>query len=462
MKAMGESGTGSSRRQFLKRAGGAAAFLVGAPSLMQILESCGGGIPSAPSSEATPNWAKGGEVHYLASQSFVPQADTKLQELITRWANQHKGWTGVVDLVGLSDLQPKISAAVQSQSGPDMIGMSFNWPWLYDSACADVGDVVDRIQKKNGKFYDAIANYAKVNGTWRAVPFSYTGNAWVYRKDLWGQVGKSEFVTTYDDLLTYAKRLVQASNIPIGVALGHAPGDAPTAWYPVLWAFGGQEVEKDGKTVALDSAGTQKAVEWAVEMWNSGAEGHTVLSWDDSSNNRAWAAHQISATVNGSSIYINSLPGRTNADPMLQQNTGAVTALKGPKAQSNLQSTGTIAVTKWSKNQGAAKDLIEYLMQKDVYSEWLDAGGGYNSYPNALLDNLPLWQKDPILKIYNESIKFSRWVGWPGPPNKAASRAETAFVVTDMFAKAVQNPSSVKSVIKEAAQALDSYYSRPS
>lgn len=453
----------ATRRQFLKRAGGAAAFLVGAPSLMQILESCGGGgIPAQPKSEATPNWSKGGEVHYLASQSFVQQADTKLQELMTRWANQHSGWTAVVDLVGLSDLQPKISAAVQSQSGPDMIGMNFNWPWLYENACADVGDAVQRVQQKNGKFYDAIASYAKVGNTWRAIPFSYTGNAWVYRKNLWSQAGKSNFVTTYDDLLTSGKKVLQATNIPIGVATGHAPGDGPTAWYPVLWAFGGQEVQKDGKTVALDSDGTRRAVEWAVELWNSGVEAHATLSWDDSSNNRAWAGHQISATLNGSSIYINSLPGRTNADAELAQNTDAVPALKGPKAQSNLQSTGTIAVMNWSKNQGAATDLVEYLMQKDVYTEWLVAGGGYNSYPNALLDGIDLWQKDPILKKYNEAIKFSRWVGWPGPPNKAASRAEAAFVITDMFAKAVQSPGNVKQIIKDTAQALDSYYSRPS
>ena len=459
---MGEKGAGIGRRQFLKQAGGAAAVLVGAPSLMQILQSCGGGTASQPSSAATPNLAKGGSLHYLASQSFVAQADTKLQELMTRWASQHKGWTAVLDLVGLSDLQPKISAAVQSSSGPDMIGMNFNWPWLYETACTDVGTAVGRIQKRNGAFYDAIASYSRVNGTWRAIPFSYTANAWVYRNDLWSQAGKPNFVTTYDDLLTSGKRVLAATSTPLGVALGHAPGDAPTAWYPVMWAFGGQEVEKDGKTVALDSGATRKAVEWAVELWNGGVESHTVLSWDDSSNNRAWAAHQISATLNGSSIYINSLPGRNNADATLAKSTGAVTALAGPKAKSNLQSTGSVSVMKWSKNPGAAEDLVEYLMQKDVYAEWLQAGGGYNSYPNALLDSLPLWQKDPILKIYNESVKFSRWVGWPGPPNKAASRAETAFIITDMFAKAVQSPNSVASIIKDAAQQLDSYYSRPS
>jgi multiple sugar transport system substrate-binding protein len=449
------------RREFLGRAAGGAAALVGGPSLLQILEACGGGTPSQPSAQATPNFAKGGEIHYLASQSFVPQADTKLQELLSRWAGQHSGWKAVLDLVGLSDLQPKISATVQAQAGADLIGMNFNWPWLYESACTDVGAAVERIQKKNGKFYDAIASYAKVKDTWRAIPFTYVANAWIYRKDLWGQAGKPNFVSTYDELLQYGKEMVQATKTPIGVALGHAPGDGPTAWYPVLWAFGGQEVQKDGKTVALDSDGTRKAVEWAAEMWNGGVESKTTLSWDDSANNRAWAAKQISATLNGSSIYTNSLPGRSQADPTLSQNSGALTALKGPKAQSNLQSTGALAVMKWSKNPGAATDLVEYLMQKDVYSEWMTAGAGYNSYPGALLDDHQIWKSDPILKNFNDAVKFSRWVGWPGPPNKASSRAEAAFVITDMFAKAVQNPNNIKGIIKEAAQGLESYYSRP-
>ncbi|MDR0358084.1 MAG: twin-arginine translocation signal domain-containing protein, partial [bacterium] len=109
------------RREFLGRAAGGAAALVGGPSLLQALEACGGGTTSQPNAEASPNFTKGGEIHYLASQSFVPQADTKLQELMTRWAGQHSGWKAVLDLVGLSDLQPKISATVQAQAGADLI-----------------------------------------------------------------------------------------------------------------------------------------------------------------------------------------------------------------------------------------------------------------------------------------------------------------------------------------------------
>jgi multiple sugar transport system substrate-binding protein len=450
------------RRQFLKRIGASSAALVGGPSLLQLLEACGGGTPSQPSAAATPNWAAGGEIHLLQWQSFVDAADAKMQELMTRWASQHKGWKAVLDRINGSDLQTKTSALVQAQSGPDIIQMQFNWPWLYESACVDVSDVAQQVIKSNGPFHDAYQKACQVKGTWRSVPFTNTAGGWVYRKDLWSQVGRPDFPTTYQDLLTKGKELVQQTGIPFGQALGHgAFGDGQT-WYGTLWSFGGQEVDKDGKTVAIDSAGTRAAVEWAIEAWRSGFLSHDVLSWDDTSNNKAYYAKKLSATQNASSIYLNVLPGAPNADPFFAQNTWGAGTMKGPKAQAALGSPYSHAVMKWSKNQSAAKDLISYLMRKDVFDEWMTAARGYNTYPGPLMDGHQVWKQQPFLAIYNQSQKYSRWPGWPGPPSRNASKVLTQYVIMDMFARSVQDPSSYKKVISDTASRLQGLYGAPS
>jgi multiple sugar transport system substrate-binding protein len=448
------------RREFLKKTVWASAALAGGPTLMETLEACGGGTASNPNPSATVNFAGGGEIHIMQWTHFVPEADAKFKELVSRWASQHSGWKVVVDIVASNDLQTKTSAAVLANAGPDIIQMEYNWPWLYQSACVDVSDVANRVQGKVGKFYDSIANQAIVKGKFLAVPWAYTPNGWIFRKDLWSAVGKPAFVDNHDDMLKYGVQVKQASGKPIGEALGHAYGDATTMWYSTMWNFGGQEVQKDGKTVAINSKETEAALNWATQMWQQGLD-QSGLAWDDSSNNKAYAAKTISATLNGASIYINMKPGHSLQDPDLLSRTSAAAPIKGPKAQSTIHLSFAHAVMRWTKNVGACKDLIEYLMQKDVWAEWLVAGGGYNGFVNGALDGHSIWSQDPILKQFNDAVKLARWPGWPGPPSKASSKVQTSYVVVDMFAKAVQDPSNIKRILSDTEGQLNSIYGVP-
>jgi ABC-type glycerol-3-phosphate transport system substrate-binding protein len=432
--------------------------------IISALEACGmggasapgGASASAPGGAATPNLVGGGQVNILQFSSYVPASDQKLQELCDRWAAQHSGWTVNIDFTAQADLQTKISSVVQAGAGPDIIEMQYNWPWLYPSACLEVSDSVARIQKANGSYYDMARLDASPNGQWLGIPYTYITNAWIYRSDLWAKVGKPNFVDSLDDLLTYGKQLKTATGIPWGQSLGHAVGDASSMWYGVLWGFGGQEVETDGKTVAINSPETEAALNWAIDAYY-GAMDPGSTSWDDSGNNRAYAAKTISATENGASIYLNA----KKSDPSLAAITSNAIYPTGPKARATIHESFSYSIMKWTKNQDAAKDLIEYLMQKDIYSEWMTAGGGYYSYPGSLMDTNSVWTADPAMKPFNDVVKYGRWPGWPGPPNKAAAQVQTNFVIVDMFATAVKNKGNVAGAIAAAEQQLNQIYRLP-
>jgi multiple sugar transport system substrate-binding protein len=49
-----------------------------------------------------------------------------------------------------NDLQPRITAAIQTGAGPDIIFMLHNWPHLYASSLADVSDLCDWKAKDQG------------------------------------------------------------------------------------------------------------------------------------------------------------------------------------------------------------------------------------------------------------------------------------------------------------------------
>jgi multiple sugar transport system substrate-binding protein len=57
-------------------------------------------------------------------------------------------------------------------------------------------------------------------------------------------------------------------------------------------------------------------------------------------------------------------------------------------------------------------------------------------------------------------VKFGRWPGWPGDPNKQSSEAVARFVVVDMFAKACQT-GDAKSALAQAEQQLTAIYTKP-
>ena len=69
-----------------------------------------------------------------------------------------------------------------------------------------------------------------------------------------------------------------------------------------MWANGAMEVEADGKTVAFNKPEFVDAMKRFIQAWKDGYD-ETGTSWDDSANNRAYLAGQISSTYNGSSIY---------------------------------------------------------------------------------------------------------------------------------------------------------------
>ena len=189
-----------------------------------------------------PAYAQGASVHWLRWNDFVPVSDQLLKGKITQECLKATGIKLNVETINANDLQPRITAAIQSGSGADIIQMLWNWPHLYQNALVDVGDVAEPIGKEQGGFYDVFSSTAKVGGKWLAVPHGTGGNAVAYRRSWHNEVGAKEFPKTWDEWRQVGKKL-KAKGRPIGQALGHSFGDPPTFSYPLLWSFGGAETD---------------------------------------------------------------------------------------------------------------------------------------------------------------------------------------------------------------------------
>jgi multiple sugar transport system substrate-binding protein len=404
------------------------------------LAAASGGLAAILAGGRAPAFAQASNVHYLRWSDFVPVSDQLLRNQIAPEAEKALGIKLRFEMVNANDIQARVTSAIQSGTGPDIILAFGNWPQLYTESLVDVGDVVDKIGADQGEFYPVSKAVATVGGKWIGVPWAVIGGLVTYRKSWFHEIGYDTFPDTWEKLRAAGKTL-KAKGRPIGQALGHSFGDPPSFWYPYLWSWGGKEVEADGKTVALDSKETVESVKFAVPFWNDACDAGG-LAWDDSSNNRALLAGSISATNNGASIYIEAKHKPStylteNGTP-LYQDILHVPLPKGPGGQFTLPFPFTNMVMGYSKNQKAAKEFILWLSSKPIFEQWFTSQQGYTDGATRYWEEDAVWGKDPVLLPFRNIPNQGRLMGYAGPPSRAAAEVNTKYIIVDMYAKAVQ------------------------
>jgi multiple sugar transport system substrate-binding protein len=406
------------RRAFLRAAGA----VTGAAAV--------GGIPKIVAAQKAPSFPKGTRLNILEWVSFVPASDVEFKRLAAEFGKL-AGVDVTVDLINMNDLNPRIASAIETKAGPDIIMMISNWPHLYADGLADVDDVAEEIASRDGAYYEHNKKVSVVGNRWKAVPLCSVPSTWAYRDDWFKEAGASKFPETWDEWRKVGIALKKKGQ-PMGQAFGHSLGD-PNNWaYSVTWGFGGAEIDQSGKVI-INSKETLEAVKFTVAAWKDCLD-EGGLAWDDSSNNRAYLAGTISATINGASIYFVA----KRQFPDIAKVTSHGHMPKGPGGRFyNIGGQGR-AVMKYSKNQQVAKEFLRWFMDRPQYDKWMAANDGYTVGPTPYWERHPLWEKDPKLIPFREASKFGRWPGYPGAPSRKASEALVKYILVDMYAQAIK------------------------
>src|ERR1041385_3529090 len=116
-----------------------------------------------------PAFAQGTKLHLVRWVDFIPEADVELKRQAPE-ASKALGAEVPFEFINANDLQPRITAAIQSGSGADIFQMLYNWPQLYANGLVDVTDVAEPIGKAQGGYYDVFSATARVGGKWLPPP----------------------------------------------------------------------------------------------------------------------------------------------------------------------------------------------------------------------------------------------------------------------------------------------------
>jgi multiple sugar transport system substrate-binding protein len=440
------------RRRFLQVSGTGAAA------------AASGGLAGILAAGQAPAYAQGTGLHWLRWSDFVPVSDQYLKGTLVAQCQKDLGIKLRLETINANDLQARITSAIQSGTGADVICAVSNWPQLYADSVVDVSDVADAIAKAQGGYYDLFKIVAQNDGKWLGVPWTIVAGLLTNRTSWFQEVGfgPDKMPGTWDEYRAAGKKL-KAAGHPIGQTAGHTFGDAPSFWYPFLWSFGGREIGDDKKTVVLNSKETVESVKWAVDFWKECCD-PGGLAWDDSSNNRAFLSGTISSSNNGASIYIEAKRKpdnyQTEKGTPMWKDIFHSRLPKGPAGQFIYPTPMTDMVMKYSKNQAAAKKFLSWVQSKAAFEGWFKTQQGYSTGATTSWENDPVWKIDPVLLPFRDVGRIStRYAGYAGPSGRAAAEAVTKYIITDMYAKAIQGMAPADAVKWAHGELVSIYHS---
>jgi multiple sugar transport system substrate-binding protein len=383
------------------------------------------------------------EVSVLMFSSFVPANDEELRRQAAEFGRKN-GVKVTMDFISIPEMAAKHAAEVQAQRGHDIIALENLQTAMVADQLEDVDEITGAITKKWGAWHPVATQACFLNGHWKAVPRNSVAFHGTYREDYFSQVGE-RFPASWNDILRAAKKL-RAADHPVGFAVSQA-GDSNNSLQPLLWAFGGKAVTAQGE-VAIMSPETEAAIAYVQEIFP--LMDREVLAWDNAGNNRFILSGRGSWTLNPVSVYMSS----KGPNPDLAGRLNHHGALLGPKGRFGIGDFYSFGLWKFSRNKGAAKELLQYFYEEENQNRFIESGGGFNLPAHPKFDRHPVWRRDPKLEGIIGYTKWQKLTGWPAPPDRRAQAMWTTFVVPNMFAQVVTGKLAPKVAMEWAARQL--------
>ncbi|MHB8575364.1 MAG: ABC transporter substrate-binding protein [Dehalococcoidia bacterium] len=449
-----KNNTAAAKATATKATNAAATVASGGATAAAVRSAAGSAAATGPPAAVAgaPAFLKGTKLSFLGGTYYIPEGEATFKQILSDWGRQ----SGVETSYEANDwpsLQPRIAANIQAGNGPDLMGFFWFWPSLYADNLVDLSDIAGELESRWGGFTDAAKAAAYVKGQYLGVPLGAPTNAFNYRMSYLKKAGYGTFPDTWDDFFRAGAALKQQAK-PIGVSLGRSLGDPLAVIYPYMYSYGATEVQEDGKTPGFQTPEFTDALQKWVQGWKDGMD-ETGLSWDDSSNNKAFLADQLAITNNGSSIYLAALKDQ----PAIARDMNHAINPRGPTGRFSTFQTQEFAILNYSKNQAAAKEFLKYFFSDAVYTKWFQSQKGYHVPPTRgkFLDDA-VFTGDPKLRAFIDQAKLLRLPGYAAQPGPAAAGSMANYIIVDMFARAVQT-GNVKQAISDAADQIKKTYS---
>jgi multiple sugar transport system substrate-binding protein len=406
-------------------------------------------IPPVPTQQAEPprlQIEQGAQLRIIRPARFVEPDEVIFRENAQRFSQQFNIPVRV-DFVGWEDIRPQTAVTANTGTGPDVVIGWADDPHIYADKLIELSDVAEYLGKKYGGWKFLADKFGKRHGTnnWIGIPFGGSTGPIVYRISAVQEAG---FDRIPDDLGEFLRlcQTMRRNNKPPGFALGNAVGDGNGFANWMTWAHGAYLVDEEGR-VAINSRETLEALNYVKELYQTFVPG--TLSWLDPSNNRAYAAQECFLTANGVSLYF-----ALKNDPAtraIAEDTNHAPLPKG-RADRPPQSATILnaMIFRHTRFPNAGKAFIQFMLEQEQYSPWLNNCLGYWSHPLTAYDAAPVWESDPKLTVFRDGMNNPFWSGYKGPITAASGTVASEYIMVQMYASVASGQATPEQAIREA------------
>jgi ABC-type glycerol-3-phosphate transport system substrate-binding protein len=400
--------------------------------------------------------AAAGELSVALWDHWIPGANDVMKRQVTAFADKNKVAIKT-DLIPSANGQIIMveNAEAQAKAGHDIYPLQVWDVHNHEDDLEPVDDVVGRLTAKYGPTNDAAEYLCKAGGHWLAVPTSSgtqtigcEGRISILR-DAAGLDMPQLFPAGTDrqpgveswtwEALLKAGEACQKAGKPFAIGLGTTPDSVNSAG-ALFGAFGADLVNAKGE-ITVRSDNVRQVLEFSQRLVKVLSPG--VVSYDDASNNRAMISGQSALIFNAPSPWAVALKDA----PAIANDLWHFPSPKGPRGRYGAYFTYMWGIWKFAKNKPAAKELLEFLMQRENVEERVTASAGFDVPPFLSMLDFKIWETagPPTGTIYNYPNhpwqKQTMWVaGMPAPP-PVAVRIYTQGTMPTMMAKLLSGQS---------------------
>jgi ABC-type glycerol-3-phosphate transport system substrate-binding protein len=377
-----------------------------------------------------------GKVSIAFWDHWIPAGNDIMQKQVNAWAEKNKVevQADFITSNGFKNILT-IAAEAQARTGHDVQQFP-QWEVLNQSQYLEpIDDVMGRLIAQYGEPNKVTSYLAKLKGRWLAVPAStgtqnkppcarismfknYCGldlqamypvkNEYTPGADAWD----------YDAFLKAAEACAKNGHA-FGIGTGTTADSVDFAG-ALFSAFGADLIDGEG-TIKVDSPEVHAALEYAQKLVKFLPP--EAASYDDASNNRSLISGQGALICNPPSAWAVAL--RDNRP--VAEDSWTFSMPKGPKGRFVPYATFFWGVWQFSPNKTAAKELIEYLSQRDQVHARCDVVSGYDIPPFSSMLDFDVWEKvgPPLGTVYNYPLRETHHA----IPNIAGSSAAPEVAV---------------------------------
>jgi multiple sugar transport system substrate-binding protein len=351
-----------------------------------------------------PAWVSAAEtVHFVVaeySNATGPYFEQMAQEF-------HKANPDIevrIDVVNWNSLLQTLQTDISGGTTPDLSIIGTRW--LLDFVKDGVAEPLDSYMTPEfrNRFVPIFLQPGSIDGKVYGLPIAASARAMFYNKQMLTKAGFPDGPATWDDVVAAAGKIKGTG--AYGFGLQGTQIETDVYWYYALWSYGGELVNKQGKS-AFDSPAGVQALTLYKMMIDQGLTAPDVTSYNREDLQNLFKQGRLSMVITAP-FLIGQI---AKESPNLQY--GIVPVPKGT-TQSTYAVTDSIVMFKSSRVKKSAFKFLDFIFTKEP-RVLFNKNEGFLPTTKAVAED-PHFADDPRLKVFVDLMPHAHFapviVGW--------------------------------------------------